>query len=153
MENMDKGLTVPKWVLINWPKIPQNLSAQIVCPEAQKFGISKKKRLHWASIVRAEKHRLWSAMVFLLVTLCHQKEAKSVVEFTVHTQFTYQNVPGDTISCLTYLTCKMHQGFAVHPRFFRVTGLTQNMPVTFSQLEIKTFSLVLEFEMWCCGMN
>ena len=39
MENLDKGLTVPKWVLINWPKIPQmtqNLSAQ-------KFGISMKK--------------------------------------------------------------------------------------------------------------
>ena len=38
---MDRGLTVPKWVLIVWPKIPQmlqNLSAQ-----AQKFGISMKK--------------------------------------------------------------------------------------------------------------
>ena len=42
MENMDKGLTVPKWVLIVWPKIPEmpiiyqpNLSAQ-----AQKFWIS-----------------------------------------------------------------------------------------------------------------
>ena len=49
MENMDKGLTVTKWVLINHPKIPrmpQNLSAQ-----AQKFGILMKKRLHWASIV------------------------------------------------------------------------------------------------------
>ena len=41
MENMDKGLTVPKWVLINQPKIPQmpqNLSAQ-----AQKFKISIEK--------------------------------------------------------------------------------------------------------------
>jgi hypothetical protein len=45
MENMDKELTVPKWVLIVWPKIPQmskidlpNLSAQ-----AQKFRISMKK--------------------------------------------------------------------------------------------------------------
>ena len=41
MENMDKGLTVPKWVLIDWPKVPQmpqNLSAQ-----AQKFGILMKK--------------------------------------------------------------------------------------------------------------
>jgi hypothetical protein len=45
MEIMDKGLTVPKWVLIVWPKIPQmpqiylpNLSAQ-----AQNFGISMKK--------------------------------------------------------------------------------------------------------------
>ena len=35
MENLDKGLTVPKWVMINWPKIlqmPQNSS-----------GISMKK--------------------------------------------------------------------------------------------------------------
>ena len=42
---MDKGLTVPKWVLIVQPKIPQmppkfrsNLSAQ-----AQEFGIFKKR--------------------------------------------------------------------------------------------------------------
>ena len=30
---MDKGLNVPKWVLINWPKIPQmpqNLSAHSI---------------------------------------------------------------------------------------------------------------------------
>ena len=43
---MDKGLTVPKWVLIVRPtivpKMPQNLSAQ-----AQKFWISMKKRFHW----------------------------------------------------------------------------------------------------------
>ena len=41
MENMDKGLTILKWVLIVRPKIPQmpqNLSAQ-----AQKFWISMKK--------------------------------------------------------------------------------------------------------------
>ena len=45
MKNMDKGLTLPTWVLINWPKIPQmpkiylpKLSAQ-----AQKFGILMKK--------------------------------------------------------------------------------------------------------------
>ena len=45
MESMEKGLTVPKWVLIVQPKIPQmpenlspNLSAQ-----AQKFEISLKK--------------------------------------------------------------------------------------------------------------
>ena len=33
MENMDKKLTVPKWVLTNWlkiPQMPQDLSAQIV---------------------------------------------------------------------------------------------------------------------------
>ena len=41
MENMDKGLTVPKWVQIvrpNTPQMPQNVSAL-----AQKFGISMKK--------------------------------------------------------------------------------------------------------------
>ena len=43
MVNMDKGLTVPKWVLINRskiPQMPQNVSAQ-----ALKVGISKKKAL------------------------------------------------------------------------------------------------------------
>ena len=32
---MEKGLTVSKWVLIVWsktPQMPQNLSAQFVCP-------------------------------------------------------------------------------------------------------------------------
>ena len=43
MENMDKGLTVPKWVLINWSKIPQNLSAQIVCPSPQLWDFDEKK--------------------------------------------------------------------------------------------------------------
>ena len=52
MENMDKGLTVPKWVLIVWPKIPQmpqNLAAQFVCPKVLDFN---EKRLHWESVVR-----------------------------------------------------------------------------------------------------
>ena len=54
MENMNKGLTVPKWELKfcqKYPKCPKiylpNLSAQ-----AQKFGIYfNEKRLHWASVV------------------------------------------------------------------------------------------------------
>ena len=52
MENMDKGLTVPKWVLIVWPKIPQmpqNLSAQFVWPSPKVLDFNE-KRLHWASI-------------------------------------------------------------------------------------------------------
>ena len=54
MKNMDKGLTVPKWVLIVWPKIPQmpkNLSAQFVCPIPKVLDFNE-KRLHWASVVR-----------------------------------------------------------------------------------------------------
>ena len=60
MENMDKGLTVPKWVMIVWPKIPQmpqnyipNLSAQ-----ARKFHFNE-KRLHWASVVRDSEIPFW----------------------------------------------------------------------------------------------
>jgi hypothetical protein len=55
---MDKGLTVPKWVLINWPKIPQmskNLSAQIVCPSTKVWDFHEKK-VHWASLVHAMSH-------------------------------------------------------------------------------------------------
>ena len=55
MEPMDKGLTVPKRVLIVWPKIPQmpqNLSAQLVCPSPKVWDFDE-KRLHWASVVRA----------------------------------------------------------------------------------------------------
>ena len=59
MENMDKELTVPKWVLIVRPKIPQmplkiqpKMSAQ-----AQKFDIFEKNAL-WVSVVRGQAHTL-----------------------------------------------------------------------------------------------
>ena len=48
-----QGLKVPKWVLINWPKIlqmPQNLSVLIVCP-SPKVKDFEEKRLLWASVV------------------------------------------------------------------------------------------------------
>ena len=54
MENVDKELTVPKWVLINRPKppqMPQNLSTPIVCPSPEVWDFDE-KRLHWASVVR-----------------------------------------------------------------------------------------------------
>jgi hypothetical protein len=54
MESKNKGLTVTKWVLINWPKIPQmlqNLFAQIVCPSPTVLDFDE-KRLHWASLIR-----------------------------------------------------------------------------------------------------
>ena len=46
MKNVDKGFTVPKWVLINWPKISlmaQNLSAQTVCPSPKVWDFYEKK--------------------------------------------------------------------------------------------------------------
>ena len=69
MENMDKGLTVPKWVLIVWreiPQMPQNLCAQLVCPSPQVLDFNE-KRLHWASVVRAfrySKENPWNNLVF-----------------------------------------------------------------------------------------
>ena len=54
MENLEKGITVPKWVTIVWPKIPQmakNLCAQFVLD-------FNKKRLHWASVVRTLRYDL-----------------------------------------------------------------------------------------------
>ena len=51
MENMNKGLTVPKCVLRNWQKIPQNLSAQIVCPSPKVWDFDE-KRFHWVFVVR-----------------------------------------------------------------------------------------------------
>ena len=61
---MDNGLTVPKWVLIVWPKIPQmpqNLSAQFVCPSPKDLDFNE-KRLHWASVVRDGCHNKCSAL-------------------------------------------------------------------------------------------
>ena len=42
MKNMDKGLTVPKWVLINWLKMAQNLFAQIVCRSPKVWNFDEK---------------------------------------------------------------------------------------------------------------
>ena len=55
MENMDKGLTVPKRVLIarrKIPQMPQNLSAQFVCSNPKVWDFNE-KRLYWTSVVRA----------------------------------------------------------------------------------------------------
>ena len=60
MKNMDKELTVPKWLLINRPKIPQmpqNSSAQIFCPSPEVWNFDE-KRLHWASVVRDTKYAM-----------------------------------------------------------------------------------------------
>ena len=55
-ENMDKGLTVPKWVLINQLKIPQMPQNRFICPNCSpspKVWYFDEKRLHWTTIVRA----------------------------------------------------------------------------------------------------
>ena len=47
--------TVPKLVLINRPKMPQNLSAQIICLSPTVWDFDE-KRLHWASEVIEPDH-------------------------------------------------------------------------------------------------
>jgi hypothetical protein len=37
-----------------WPNMPQNLSAQFVCPSPKVLDFNE-KRLHWASVVRGLK--------------------------------------------------------------------------------------------------
>ena len=43
MENMDKGLTVQKWVLINRPKKNTKMYVPKLLAQAQKFGDFEKK--------------------------------------------------------------------------------------------------------------
>ena len=56
MENVDKGLKVPEWLLIVQPKIPQS-APKFICPICLPKPKSLRfqwrwKKLHWASIVR-----------------------------------------------------------------------------------------------------
>ena len=50
LSNMDKELTVPKWVLMNCSKIPPN-DPKFVCPSPKVWDIDL-KRLNWASVGR-----------------------------------------------------------------------------------------------------
>ena len=54
LKNIDKGLTVAKWVLINWLKTPQNLFTQFVCPNPKVWNFDE-KMLHRAFVVRVQK--------------------------------------------------------------------------------------------------
>ena len=71
MENMDKGLTEQKWVLINRPKIPQ--MPQNVSAKALKFGILMKKnatfKIDWSHCSHA-----YSISYFVLMILYDLKK-------------------------------------------------------------------------------
>ena len=53
MKNMDKGLKVPKWVLINRSKIPQmpKIYLPTCLPKRPEVWDFDEKRLHWAFVV------------------------------------------------------------------------------------------------------
>ena len=61
MESIEKGLIVPKRVLINQlniPQMPQNLYAQFVCPSSKVLDFNEKK-LHWK----------WARVLFYLTVV------------------------------------------------------------------------------------
>ena len=71
MEKMDKRFTVPKWVLIVWPKTPQmhkKLSDQFVCSSSNVLDFNE-KRLHWVSVVRYLIH--CDPVLRMLAFFCH----------------------------------------------------------------------------------
>ena len=94
MENMDKRLTVSKWVLINWSKIPQcpkKLSDQIVCPSPKVWDFDE-SRLHWASVVQGyddmmdflEKNiQMCKYIWFFILKLCFAKIMCNKCEFKI----------------------------------------------------------------------
>ena len=81
--------TVPKWMLIVWPKMPQmpkNLSAQFVCPSPKVLNVNE-KRLHWASVVpgyvRVQKNFSFFA------TIIAWKRTKDLAKAACHAQYIY----------------------------------------------------------------
>ena len=78
MENMDKGLTVPKWVLINRPKFPKTYLPKLSA-EAQKFAIQWKKA-SWPSIVRGGNNCACKIQLGQLKTFCQIKILKQLID-------------------------------------------------------------------------
>ena len=101
MKNTDKGLTVPKWVLLIWPKIPQmphNLSAQFVCPSPKFWNFDGKKassgvRIPWM-------HSLISSRKFE-VMLCYNAHISCIVEWCI--QCTSWAIAQKSHECAKYL--------------------------------------------------
>ena len=92
---MDKGLTVTKWVLIigrKYPKyVPQNLSAQIVCPSPKVMNFNE-KRLHWVSVVGGQAQKAKATYtklcckrnyVLLYLTLFRNEKHKTILKILI----------------------------------------------------------------------
>jgi hypothetical protein len=113
MKNMDKGLTVPKWVLINWPTIPQmpqNESAQIVCPSPKVWDVDE-KRLHWASVVRDSAHCMDCilSLYFVKMPFCGQRDVGHLYIDKFQFQETKTNIAraGEQTRLLAFRRCNL----------------------------------------------
>ena len=98
MENMDKRLTVPKWVLIVAPKILQmhlNLSAQFVCPSQKNLDFNE-KRLHWASVVSKLNHETVAVLpLHVLRQIVRQLSKYSGLLNSCRPTFIYKSINAD----------------------------------------------------------
>ena len=89
MENIDKELTVPKWVLIVQPKIPQmpqNISAQNVC-QTQKFEIFEEKLSLGVRSTWPNSKNVWSYLQKLCLhkkTMYHPQKQELDNQLQVH---------------------------------------------------------------------
>ena len=97
IEDMGKGLTVPKI-----HQMPQNFSAQIVCPSPKVWDFDE-KRLHWASVVRGPDYsstipptasKVWNSLPGLLGSYQHTNyfsESSECVHFSKYQKQTIDN--------------------------------------------------------------
>ena len=80
MKNMDKGLTVPKWVWpINTPNAPEYISTQFVCPSPKVLDFNE-KRLRWASAVRVFMLRKMEMHISVEVSCLYGQNSDHVLE-------------------------------------------------------------------------
>ena len=100
---MDKGLTVPKWVLNssaeNSPNAPK-LICPICLPKFKSLGFQRKKRYHWAFVVRVPNHghisRVFSDSDVTKCAVC------SNVQVVVNTKFKTKCSDDDTIILIIF---------------------------------------------------
>ena len=71
---MDKGHTVPKWVLIFWPKIPQNLPAQFVCLSPKVMDLIEKRLIGRPYIKKSVPVMIYSWKFEFLERITYKEE-------------------------------------------------------------------------------
>ena len=79
MENMDKGLTVPKWVLINRPKYSKcpKIHLPKLSAQAQKFGILMIKFMFSKKATKIDEF----FTVDLTICSKHQIDGEDIINF------------------------------------------------------------------------
>ena len=114
---MDKGLTVPIWVLIVLPENTQN-SPEFICSLClPKFWISMKKRLHLASVVHESRYHFFKG---------GQEEAVKAVcqDMITLCNIVVKSLENHGIKCQTF-----------HPHELGIIGTTSDFEIKQSNLD------------------